>query len=267
MEQYCRLCLNEDAILTSVFQSRGGQEIARMVRRICSISIEENDTNSKQICLNCADIVSRAHELRLMSIKNNADLKKRIALKRHMTKVQSNAKLKPNAPMKFRADSSDSDVVEVPMEHRSTQKGSQHSNSTLTTNDQSSESKRRRIESESLVCHFCGKIAKHKYVLELHIRRHLADIQCPKCPRKFRSVKELKTHSIVHSNVRNFICEICSKGFKCKYSLTTHKKTHLAKDDTKLLECPQCHIKLKKNLNVHMLIHTGICKGFVLITK
>jgi len=255
MEQYCRLCLNEDAILTSVFQSRGGQEIARMVRRICSISIEEDDTNSKQICLNCADIVSRAHELRLQSIKNNADLKKKIALKRHIAKVQSSAKLKPKAPpLKNRDESSDSDVVEVPMDHGSTQKNLKRS---FLVNEQSSESKRRRIESESLVCHYCGKIAKHKYVLELHIRRHLADIECPKCPRKFRSTKELNTHSIVHSNVRNFICEICSKGFKCKYSLTTHKKTHLAKDETKLLECPQCHIKLKKNLNVHMLIHTG----------
>ena len=121
--------------------------------------------------------------------------------------------------------------------------------------------KKTRENSESLVCPHCGQIYRSKQILTQHIRRHFDTgdkYPCPKCPQKFKTWCELYYHSAVHTVERNFICDICNKGFKAKRDLRNHKVRH-AEKDVKKFQCSYCQLMLKNKftLNRHILIHTG----------
>lgn len=68
MEGVCRLCLEKAAVLTSVFQFKNVQTVAELINEIIpAISITESDTESKEICSSCLNIVLAANELKLAS--------------------------------------------------------------------------------------------------------------------------------------------------------------------------------------------------------
>uniref|UniRef100_H3BCB8 Zinc finger protein 653 n=1 Tax=Latimeria chalumnae TaxID=7897 RepID=H3BCB8_LATCH len=48
----------------------------------------------------------------------------------------------------------------------------------------------------------------------------------PGCGKKFYLSNHLRRHMIIHSGVRDFICETCGKSFKRKNHLEVHRRTH-----------------------------------------
>lgn len=67
------------------------------------------------------------------------------------------------------------------------------------------------------VCGICGMVLKHKYTLELHLRRHKGDSKypCQYCSTSYFTSNELKLHmSVIHLNATDFQCNDCGLAFK-----------------------------------------------------
>lgn len=91
-------------------------------------------------------------------------------------------------------------------------------------------------------CPICPKKFGSSFSLQNHKRLHKKDklepsIPCPKCPeRMYKTKAQLKLHwASCHKNVGQFMCELCSKVYKSKYTLEIHLKDHTNPD--KPIEC------------------------------
>lgn len=91
-------------------------------------------------------------------------------------------------------------------------------------------------------CSICPKKFGTSFSLQNHKRLHKKDtleptIPCPECPgRKYKTKAQLKLHfDCCHKNVGQFMCELCSKVYKSKYTLEIHLKAHTNPD--KPIEC------------------------------
>ncbi|XP_068605962.1 zinc finger protein 653 [Brachionichthys hirsutus] len=77
----------------------------------------------------------------------------------------------------------------------------------------------------------------------------------PDCGKKFYLSNHLHRHMIIHSGVRDFICETCGKSFKRKNHLEVHRRTHTGETP---LQCEICGYQCRQraSLNWHMKKHT-----------
>ncbi|XP_069460316.1 zinc finger protein 653 [Ambystoma mexicanum] len=78
----------------------------------------------------------------------------------------------------------------------------------------------------------------------------------PGCGKKFYLSNHLGRHMIIHSGVREFICETCGKSFKRKNHLDVHRRTHTGETP---LQCEICGYQFRQraSLNWHMKKHTS----------
>ncbi|XP_020506127.2 zinc finger protein 653 isoform X1 [Labrus bergylta] len=78
----------------------------------------------------------------------------------------------------------------------------------------------------------------------------------PGCGKKFYLSNHLQRHMIIHSGVRDFICETCGKSFKRKNHLEVHRRTHTGETP---LQCEICGYQCRQraSLNWHMKKHTS----------
>lgn len=75
------------------------------------------------------------------------------------------------------------------------------------------------------------------------------------CSKTFRHLSSFIMHGkCVHSDVRSFTCEICSKSFKTSSNLNVHVKMHKNQRDHKCTLCPQAFFTTS-HLKAHMKIH------------
>ncbi|XP_064416796.1 zinc finger protein 653 isoform X2 [Latimeria chalumnae] len=76
----------------------------------------------------------------------------------------------------------------------------------------------------------------------------------PGCGKKFYLSNHLRRHMIIHSGVRDFICETCGKSFKRKNHLEVHRRTHTGETP---LQCEICGYQCRQraSLNWHMKKH------------
>ncbi|XP_076844740.1 zinc finger protein 653 [Brachyhypopomus gauderio] len=77
----------------------------------------------------------------------------------------------------------------------------------------------------------------------------------PGCGKKFYLSNHLHRHMIIHSGVRDFICETCGKSFKRKNHLEVHRRTHTGETP---LQCEICGYQCRQraSLNWHMKKHS-----------
>ncbi|KAG8546887.1 hypothetical protein GDO81_029606 [Engystomops pustulosus] len=79
---------------------------------------------------------------------------------------------------------------------------------------------------------------------------------CPEagCGKKFYLTNHLRRHMIIHTGVREFICETCGKSFKRKSHLEVHRRTHTGETP---LQCEVCGFQCRQraSLNWHMKKH------------
>ncbi|XP_055625823.1 zinc finger protein ZFP2-like [Toxorhynchites rutilus septentrionalis] len=111
------------------------------------------------------------------------------------------------------------------------------------------------------VCDICGLVLKHKYTLDIHLRRHNGDSKypCEYCSTSYFTSNELKLHmSVVHLNATDFQCSECGLAFKNKKSLILHQKTH---SDQRSFLCFECNMAFKTSAHLrrhHNTVHRAI---------
>lgn len=83
-------------------------------------------------------------------------------------------------------------------------------------------------DTQSQLCHTCGKCFPNRNALTVHTRIHL-DIRphaCVVCPKTFRTRILLTEHSHVHTGIKSFQCALCPRAFAKRDSLRIHRKKH-----------------------------------------
>ena len=98
-------------------------------------------------------------------------------------------------------------------------------------------------------------------IIELKQKSKYLKCFWPKCEYKTKTSEHLKSHELIHSNDKPFVCDYnqCYKTFKTKYDLNQHKKyVHL---NERLFICNynNCNksFQTKRNLFRHKRIHSG----------
>ena len=92
------------------------------------------------------------------------------------------------------------------------------------------------------MCKTCGFMVKYR---------------CEKCCKLFSTVKCLKQHQLVHSDVRKFKCHICDKSFKRKDHLNKHELSHSKERKFKCGICEKAFTQ-SGNRNIHVDNHFGV---------
>ncbi|KAF4092715.1 hypothetical protein AMELA_G00024070 [Ameiurus melas] len=88
----------------------------------------------------------------------------------------------------------------------------------------------------------------------VHRKGRTKECPHPGCGKKFYLSNHLHRHMIIHSGVRDFICETCGKSFKRKNHLEVHRRTHTGETP---LQCEICGYQCRQraSLNWHMKKH------------
>ncbi|XP_039429110.1 zinc finger protein 426-like [Culex pipiens pallens] len=111
------------------------------------------------------------------------------------------------------------------------------------------------------VCDICGLVLKHKYTLEVHLRRHKGESKypCQYCRTAYFTSNELKLHmSVVHLSLVDFQCNDCGLAFKNKKSLLLHSRTH---SEQRSYQCEECDMSFKTSAHLrrhHNTVHRAI---------
>lgn len=85
-------------------------------------------------------------------------------------------------------------------------------------------------------CEHCGKIEVIKEDFDEHVMQHDEIVFiCKHCNLNFTSKDIMRDHiAAMHGSEKEFICDVCGKGFKNKYSLMLHYRRHTGEKVTML---------------------------------
>jgi len=76
-------------------------------------------------------------------------------------------------------------------------------------------------------CDICQQQFITRGNLKQHSRRRHEGVKpyvCSECPKRFCTVRELRLHRLVHSDVKRFCCSLCDKSFKHPKTVVMHFK-------------------------------------------
>lgn len=123
------------------------------------------------------------------------------------------------------------------------------------TKVQISRADRSRRRQEKTICPVCGALVnnmKSHMVIHEEVRPH----QCEQCPKNFTSRNKLQSHiNSVHLRKRDFKCEVCGKAFLEKNNLKGHQRIHKGDRKYKCDLCPKSFL-FAGTLRCHQLTHT-----------
>jgi len=100
----------------------------------------------------------------------------------------------------------------------------------------------------------------HGGALQKHLLIHsgVKEFVCQTCGKTFNRNGNLQQHLLTHTGVKSFICEVCEKSFAQNSHLKTHLLIHANTKDHTCSECSSSFRK-KSDLKVHfMRKHTNI---------
>ncbi|XP_070548957.1 zinc finger protein 30 homolog [Ptychodera flava] len=102
-------------------------------------------------------------------------------------------------------------------------------------------------------CYVCGKNFYKNFYLRTHLEHHgelSREYTCKTCQKVFRVWSEYRSHCRSVCKKRDFLCEICGRGFKSGTNLRAHVQTH-GEPSIKCELCPRV-FKLDTSLKSHM---------------
>lgn len=115
---------------------------------------------------------------------------------------------------------------------------------------------RRRSSAAAKVfpCSICGKVFKFRSLLTSHslIHSEVRPYDCDFCSRSFRRLSHLKRHrEVVHANgerpPQSFVCHICGKDKKCRSQLARHVIIHTGE---RPFACDLCTARFNRSGNL-----------------
>lgn len=187
-DQLCRLCLklSEDAV--ELFHFRNGLLIADLVKVICPIEIEMNESRQlpHKVCVECLELILDAIHLRDLSLMNDQELRNDV----------KEADLELD---RFEEDDTKDDAVYVEaLDEAMLDEGSE-------------------LEEEQFVVIAADVIPKVA----------VTSVNCELCNATFCNASSLKRHQLrKHKDAQHF-CDLCERSFKTKREIESHmKKTH-----------------------------------------
>lgn len=107
-------------------------------------------------------------------------------------------------------------------------------------------------------CNICNTCYSRKGSLNRHLKTHrFNEFKCDVCNKDFSTERTLKKHLLTHT--LQFICDTCNKTFIHKNYLISHLKNHTAEGLEKKYVCKICKKSYKKkySLKLHSLTHTN----------
>ena len=108
-------------------------------------------------------------------------------------------------------------------------------------------------------CPHCDYEYQGMIKLERHINNHTGNkpLACDQCSHKAQTRHELNRHKkYKHTQLRNYKCDDCGKGFVENSHLKRHKLVHTGERTWQCSECPLV-FQSKFHLKRHARIHTG----------
>jgi uncharacterized Zn-finger protein len=114
------------------------------------------------------------------------------------------------------------------------------------------------LKTHSFLCDVCGKVLLTSDQLSRHKRAHKDRIYaCNICSKTFRFNYQLNFHTkVVHSGIKNHICNICGYAAAFKSALKLHLRKHLRDFRFHCEVCGKGYHN-KHSLETHMNLHTG----------
>ncbi|GBN75127.1 Zinc finger protein 234 [Araneus ventricosus] len=96
-----------------------------------------------------------------------------------------------------------------------------------------------------------GNVKRHS-VVHTGVKQFICNV----CQKLFKRKSHLKTHLFIHEEIKPYSCSICGKSFTQKITLQRHGLVHTGE---KPFICELCSkgFKRKRDLKSHMPIHTG----------
>jgi len=82
----------------------------------------------------------------------------------------------------------------------------------------------------------------------MYAHEGIKNYQCDKCDKTFRTLNDLKRHSITHTGEKPFSCKVCNKDFNRRGNCLKHERTH------NKYKCEICSdtFRLKSQLKKHL---------------
>ncbi|KAI3355006.1 hypothetical protein L3Q82_004795 [Scortum barcoo] len=126
--------------------------------------------------------------------------------------------------------------------------------------------RRKSATVKAFPCQICSKVFKFKSLLASHslIHSEIRPYGCDFCSRSFRRLSHLKRHrEVVHANgarlPQSFICHICGKDKKCRSQLARHVIIHTGE---RPFPCDLCNARFNRhgNLQQHRKRMHGVGK-------
>lgn len=262
-EPCCRLCLADNSSYTDVFQLQNGFKAADLIKELCQVEIEANDSLPKEICFECLDVVTMAHNLRITSQKNDRLLRgeeEGILVKEEIIQYEPEPAY---------------DIVELGYFE---DENSYNCDKCSVVKSTKEEIFMHIQETHLFICSICSKKCKTEFSLSQHNSRlhngeeRISVFSCDFCKTSFKTARRLEKHKQIHTYYDEIVdeaslvykCRVenCAKSFE-NYSekLFQHISYHERHDrsiiSTEANVCPHCGqtYKSKQILQQHIKRH------------
>ncbi|KAH8245608.1 hypothetical protein KR032_012505 [Drosophila birchii] len=108
-------------------------------------------------------------------------------------------------------------------------------------------------------CKLCEKVFKSSRSLLRHVQGHsgVRQFKCEheNCGKSFVNQHNLTSHRRVHSEERNYVCELCGYRSRYREALIVHRRTHTGEKPFQCQTCDRCFAS-KSLLNEHQAMHS-----------
>lgn len=259
MEGSCRLCFSEGVKLRSVFEFTNGLEISDLVENICCIRIRLHDLFSKTICGVCFDTIAKAHDLRLLSMRNEQCLKEQFEVEVKIETITEMITFKSESTDNFDQDNFGDNAIDSPVLPALMKQPLEKLKQRKVRGEQQIINDKR---TNTFHCDICSTSKQSKDQIEHHImQEHVTENVCPICSKVLCSSVILRQHmQRQHSEKISLKCELCSEVLTSKKKFTMHQDVHkyFIEDEPKKFTCRFCHtsyknqiIKMFRHINYH----------------